>query len=266
MSASELAMKWNPKNLEIKTRTVEKTLEPLVMQVTTLVSSKTSQKKKGKSKRAHVLVAAVERATENFVERGEIIAVENPEIKTEMLGAVEEVRTTGAAMSSSAREFASDPCSSVKRGNMVRASRNLLSAVTRLLILADMIDVHLLMKKLRRVEADLEFLKSVSSQAELLEGMDRFGRSAADLMSQAAKRQYELKDPGTEITVYIPSLNESLYSPERRPGRCPGRAEEAQHDAADRQQGLRQTPGTERRQGQQGLRAEAGVRGRHHHQ
>jgi len=188
-------MKWNPKNLEIKTRTVEKTLEPLVMQVTTLVSSKTSQKKKGKSKRAHVLVAMVERATENFVERGEIIAVENPEIKTEMLGAVEEVRTTGAAMSSCAREFASDPCSSVKRGNMVRASRNLLSAVTRLLILADMIDVHLLMKKLRRVEDDLEFLKSVSSQAELLEGMDRFGKSAADLMSQAAKRQYELKDP-----------------------------------------------------------------------
>ena len=38
----------------------------------------------------------------------------------------------------------------------VRAARNLLSAVTRLLILADMIDVHLLLKKLRRVEDDLE--------------------------------------------------------------------------------------------------------------
>merc|ERR1719431_2061543 len=72
---------------------------------------------------------------------------------------------------------------------------NLLSAVTRLLILADMIDVHLLMKKLRRVEDDLEYLKAVSSQAELMEGMSRFGRSAADLMAQAAKRQYELKDP-----------------------------------------------------------------------
>ena len=60
--------------------------------------------------------------------------------------------------------------------------------------------VHL-MKKLRRVEDDLEFLKSVSSQAELLEGMDRFGKSAADLMSQAAKRQYELKDPGMERVV-----------------------------------------------------------------
>jgi len=192
---AELALKWNPKNLEIKTRSVEKTLEPLVMQVTTLVSSKSPAKKKGKSKRAHVLVAAVERATSNFVEGGEIIAKENPEIRQEMLVAVDEVRKTGECMSGAAREFANDPCSSVKRGNMVRASRNLLSAVTRLLILADMIDVHLLLKKLRCVEDDLEYLKSVSSQAELMEGMNRFGKSAAELMVQAAKRQYELKDP-----------------------------------------------------------------------
>ena len=108
----DLTLKWNPKNLEIKTRSVEKTLEPLVMQVremsimikmsqvhdtyflqvTTLVSSKSPQKKKGKSKRAHVLVAAVERATANFVERGETIAVENPDIRQEMLVAVDEGR------------------------------------------------------------------------------------------------------------------------------------------------------------------------------
>ena len=29
----ELGMKWNPRNLEIKTRSVERNLEPLVMQV-----------------------------------------------------------------------------------------------------------------------------------------------------------------------------------------------------------------------------------------
>jgi hypothetical protein len=40
----------DPKNLEIRTMSVEKTLEPLVLQVTTLVNSKsTSKKKKGKS-------------------------------------------------------------------------------------------------------------------------------------------------------------------------------------------------------------------------
>jgi catenin alpha len=99
---------------------VEKTLEPLVLQVTTLVNTKgTSRKKKGRSKRAHVLVAAVEKATENFIEVGEQIAFENPDIKQEMLAAVEEVRKTGDAMSIAAREFAEDPCASAKRSNMI---------------------------------------------------------------------------------------------------------------------------------------------------
>ena len=56
--------------------------------------------------------------------------------------------------------------------------------MTRLLILADMIDVHLLLKKLQRVEDDLELLKAVSSQAELVESMRRFDISAQDLMNQ----------------------------------------------------------------------------------
>lgn len=140
------------------------------------------------------MVAAVEKATENFIEKGEMIAYENPDIKQEMLSAVEEVRKTGEAMSAAAREFADDPCSSIKRGNMVRAARNLLSAVTRLLILADMVDVHLLLKSLRVVEDDLVKVKNASSQPELLENIKAFGRNASELMSQAAKRQLELKD------------------------------------------------------------------------
>lgn len=222
-----ITLKWDPKNLEIRTMSVEKTLEPLVLQVTTLVNTKgPSKKKKGKSKRASALVGTVEKATNNFIEKGEQIAYENPDITAEMLSAVEEVRKTGAAMSIAARfvlykefliykelyvyninitinllllinfrEFSEDPCSSLKRGNMVRAARNLLSAVTRLLILADMVDVHLLLKSLHVVEDDLKKLKNASSQGELLENIKQFGRNASELMNQAAKRQQELKDP-----------------------------------------------------------------------
>lgn len=46
----QIALKWDPKNLEIRTMSVEKTLEPLVLQVTTLVNTKgPSKKKKGTS-------------------------------------------------------------------------------------------------------------------------------------------------------------------------------------------------------------------------
>ena len=65
-------------------------------QVTTLVNTKgPSQKKKGRSKKAQVLVAAVTKSVEHFIIKGEEIALENPEIKNEMLAAVEEVRKTG---------------------------------------------------------------------------------------------------------------------------------------------------------------------------
>lgn len=71
-------------------------------------------------------------------------------------------------MSIAAREFAEDPCASAKRSNMVRAARNLLSAVTRLLILADMVDVHLLLKSLRVVRiSDIHAIFKLSFSVEI---------------------------------------------------------------------------------------------------
>ena len=52
----------------------------------------------------------------NILTPVEVIALEHPEIKAEMLACVEEVRGTGHTMSFTAKEFANDPCSSVKRG------------------------------------------------------------------------------------------------------------------------------------------------------
>lgn len=60
-------------------------------------------------------------------------------------------RPIGETMRIASSEFADDPCSSVKRGTMVRAARALLSAVTRLLILADMADVMRLLSHLKIV-------------------------------------------------------------------------------------------------------------------
>jgi len=55
VASSNSGPRWNPKNLEIRTLSVEKTLEPLVIQVTTLVNNKgPSNKKKGRSKRPKV--------------------------------------------------------------------------------------------------------------------------------------------------------------------------------------------------------------------
>lgn len=93
---SKLTFKFDPKNIEVRTFSVQKALEPLVMQVTTLVGLKKDRKqKKGKSKKATVLVAAVQRAVEQFTAKGEQIAREYPDFKNEMLEAVQDVRERG---------------------------------------------------------------------------------------------------------------------------------------------------------------------------
>ncbi|XP_055332625.1 catenin alpha-like [Paramacrobiotus metropolitanus] len=198
MSATAASVfKWDPKSLEIRTRTVEKTLEPLVIQVTTLVNAKGSPSHHpGRSKRGPVLVATVERATSDFIAKGEQIARDNVEMKQELTAAVDDVRKSGEVMSVASREFVTDPCSSIKRANMVRAARSLLSAVTRLLILADEVDVRKLLKSLRIVEANLERFRNATSQQEIVEHYKAFDLNVADLTQKAALRQKELMDAG----------------------------------------------------------------------
>ncbi|XP_060948591.1 catenin alpha-2 isoform X3 [Limanda limanda] len=197
-ATSPILLKWDPKSLEIRTLTVERLLEPLVTQVTTLVNTSNkgpSSKKKGRSKKAHVLAVSVEQATQNFLEKGEQIAKDSHDLKEELISAVEDVRKQGDSMRIASSEFADDPCSSVKRGTMVRAARALLSAVTRLLILADMADVMRLLAHLKIVEEALEGVKNATNEQDLANRFKEFGREMVKLNYVAARRQQELKDP-----------------------------------------------------------------------
>uniref|UniRef100_G1MDY5 Catenin alpha-1 n=3 Tax=Ursidae TaxID=9632 RepID=G1MDY5_AILME len=197
--AGNINFKWDPKSLEIRTLAVERLLEPLVTQVTTLVNTNSkgpSNKKRGRSKKAHVLAASVEQATENFLEKGDKIAKESQFLKEELVAAVEDVRKQGDLMKTAAGEFADDPCSSVKRGNMVRAARALLSAVTRLLILADMADVYKLLVQLKVVEEGILKLRNAGTEQDLGIQYKALKPEVDKLNIMAAKRQQELKDVG----------------------------------------------------------------------
>uniref|UniRef100_A0A8C5QE76 Catenin alpha-1 n=2 Tax=Leptobrachium leishanense TaxID=445787 RepID=A0A8C5QE76_9ANUR len=199
LNTGSVNFKWDPKSLEIRTLAVERLLEPLVTQVTTLVNSSNkgpSNKKKGRSKKAHVLASSVEQATQNFLEKGDKIAKESQFLKEELVAAVEDVRKQGDLMKSASGEFADDPCSSVKRGNMVRAARALLSAVTRLLILADMADVYKLLVQLKVVEEGIAKVKNAGTEQELGIQYKALKAEVDKLNLMAAKRQQELKDIG----------------------------------------------------------------------
>ncbi len=134
-------------------------------------------------------------AVDNFVWRGEAIAQDVPEAAADILAAVADVRRTGAELSAAAHDFTADPCSTVRRGVLVSTARELLAAVARLLILADMIDVHLLVQSVAAARHDLDFVgRVVTSEPELIEGMRRFSASSSRLVHMAGRRQAELKD------------------------------------------------------------------------
>ncbi|NXL85228.1 CTNA3 protein, partial [Alectura lathami] len=188
-----IKLKIDPHDLQIQTFTVEKLLEPLIIQVTTLVNcpQNPSSKKKGRSKRARVLLASVEEATWNLLDKGEKIAKEAIVFKEELHAALADVRKESQALKVSAEAFTSDPCCLPKRQAVVQAARSLslLTAVTRLLILADMVDVAYLLQHLTVFQRTLETLRNVSSKSDLQNTYQKFRKDLENLDYLAYKRQ-----------------------------------------------------------------------------
>jgi catenin alpha len=122
-----------------------------------LASGNLTNRKKGRSKKAAVLIQELKDSTAQFIKQGTEIANENPEMKDELMNAVNDVRIYGDKMANSSKEFTNDPFTSQKRVTMVGNARELLTAVARLLTIADMIDVHLLIKCINQVS--FNFLK-----------------------------------------------------------------------------------------------------------
>nr|XP_036858865.1 catenin alpha-3 [Manis javanica] len=198
MSAdTPITLNIDPRDLQIQTFTVEKLLEPLIIQVTTLVNcpENPSNRKKGRSKRARVLLDSVAEATWNLLDKGEKITQEATVLKEELTAALEEVRRESEALKGSAERFADDPCYLPKREAVVQAARALLAAVTRLLILADMIDVMCLLQHVSAFQRTFESLKNVSNKSDLQKTYQKLGKELENLDYLAFKRQQDLKSP-----------------------------------------------------------------------
>uniref|UniRef100_A0A4W2D6L2 Catenin alpha like 1 n=1 Tax=Bos indicus x Bos taurus TaxID=30522 RepID=A0A4W2D6L2_BOBOX len=131
--------------LEIKTRSVEQTLLPLVSQITTLINHKDNTKKSDKTLQAIQRVGqAVNLAVGRFVKVGEAIANENWDLKEEINIACIEAKQAGETIAaltdvSSLNRPESDGQITIftDKTGVIKAARLLLSSVTRVLLLAD---------------------------------------------------------------------------------------------------------------------------------
>uniref|UniRef100_A0A8P4FYF8 Alpha-catulin n=1 Tax=Dicentrarchus labrax TaxID=13489 RepID=A0A8P4FYF8_DICLA len=188
--------------LEIKTRSVEQTLIPLVSQITTLINHKDKPKKSERTLAAiHRVGQAVSVAVGRFVTVGEAIATENQELKDEMGQACFEARKAGDAIAQltdvgSALLSQSDPRVTVfsDRTGMVKAARLLLSSVTKVLVLADRIVIKQIITSRNKVLVTLDHLERVSTFQEFVQIFSQFGNEMVEFAHLTGDRQNDLKD------------------------------------------------------------------------
>ncbi|XP_053302945.1 alpha-catulin [Pleuronectes platessa] len=188
--------------LEIKTRSVEQTLIPLVSQITTLINHKDKPKKSERTLAAiHRVGQAVSVAVGRFVAVGEAIAGENQELKDEMGQACFEARRAGDAIAQltdvgSVLPTQSDGCVTVfsERTGMVKAARLLLSSVTKVLVLADRIVIKQIITSRNKVLVTLDHLERVSTFQEFVQIFSQFGNEMVEFAHLTGDRQNDLKD------------------------------------------------------------------------
>ncbi|CAF1399310.1 unnamed protein product [Adineta steineri] len=190
------------KSLEIKTKSIETTLVPLITQISTLVNFKekprSSLTTNEKTLNAINRVGeAVHMAVERFVSVGESIGNENPEIKSDLIDACREARTSGEAIKRiTCVEYDNfgKPVCVTDRHSMVQAARGLLSAVTRVLLLADMVVVKQIISTKKKVISTLNRVEGVASFSEFVKLFGVYGTQMVDLAHLTGDRQNDLKD------------------------------------------------------------------------
>ncbi|XP_028349500.1 alpha-catulin isoform X2 [Physeter macrocephalus] len=188
--------------LEIKTRSVEQTLLPLVSQITTLINHKDNTKKSDKTLQAIQRVGqAVNLAVGRFVKVGEAIANENWDLKEEINIACIEAKQAGETIAaltdmSSLNRTESDGQITIftDKTGVIKAARLLLSSVTKVLLLADRVVIKQIIRSRNKVLATMERLEKVNSFQEFVQIFSQFGNEMVEFAHLTGDRQNDLKD------------------------------------------------------------------------
>ncbi|XP_070066624.1 alpha-catulin isoform X1 [Drosophila virilis] len=132
----------------------------------------------------HTLSISVER----FITIGEIIAEENTDIKVDMYEAAREARDAGKSIEQlcdpsplSGMELRHHTEPLKDYGAIILAARSLLSAITRILLLVDIIVVKKLLTAKKRASESLEKLESVMNFTEFVRAFSIFGTEMIEL-------------------------------------------------------------------------------------
>ncbi len=158
---------------------IEDALEPLIVQaISPLTPSKNQQKKINIFKLVETLVNSIDA----FINCSEQIFKDYGEINSQILIEIEKLRSISRSTIIASNEFAASPSSSEKRTVVVKAARVLLSSVSRIMAIADMLDSRKFLRIKKDIESNLAFMQSATSQEEMFKYFKQYGECYKELV------------------------------------------------------------------------------------
>ncbi|KAM7541599.1 hypothetical protein Aperf_G00000034112 [Anoplocephala perfoliata] len=152
---------------EIRTISVEKVLEPFVTQIALLVDRDDSaDRPKGLSQNKFTILDLIKNSIGDLIRRAEEIISECPDVEDNFRVALSEVQNIGRHFHHSVGNFLDNPVDEESHAELLRASRSLLSSVTRILILADLVDVNQLHSCLESIKGDAECIGILTEESD----------------------------------------------------------------------------------------------------
>uniref|UniRef100_A0A183EFA1 Vinculin n=1 Tax=Gongylonema pulchrum TaxID=637853 RepID=A0A183EFA1_9BILA len=95
-------------------------------------------------------------------------------------------------------DFVAETSSTERRSRAIRAARNLLGAVARLLIMADMVDVHMMLANVNKAREIMDRLVTAESKQELCELFGSLQSCLEQVDESIRRRILELRDPAEQ--------------------------------------------------------------------
>ncbi|KIH59942.1 hypothetical protein ANCDUO_09814 [Ancylostoma duodenale] len=191
---------------QVKTKTVENLIFQLINDVTNITETFPLQP----GQTADSLVVAVERSVQQFLDQGDAAirscSLAHGTALETLTDALVDVRDTGQSMSFAGRDFIRDSSSSQRRATAVNAGKTLLQigeclyvvqfeAVAHFLILADSIDVALIVEGIDKIRTLLDGIRAATSNQEVIDRYQLMIAEIEEIEETVRRRIADLRDP-----------------------------------------------------------------------
>lgn len=189
---------FDPEDLKPKCTSVYDLLEDLIKHFRFLMEDNPSPLQKGVSRPAQVSLTKIKEALSEIQKTGheEVLPSADKKytlaLKRQIEKTLGDVDHEGKNFYTAAHTFTSDPLNVEKRQEMISASRTLVREVTRLLILADYVDVANIVELVNNAEHLFANVRHSKNKGEFMSAMQDLGAKCGEIYVKTGHRQEDI--------------------------------------------------------------------------